>query len=112
MDLLDMFGLPDDLIEVDARFSFRLQMHLPLVGKREIVELRLAGFSDDDGDLMPEFDIDLEVFDMDVIPERFEKIELDPKLVAGAITGGKDATQALFAAVKAGVEKRGRKVPY
>lgn len=98
-------------VTVTAKAHFRLAMDLPFVGEREIVELRLEGFSDKDGDLLPEFMVDLEVLDRDVVPVEAQRIEIDPKVVIAAFAGGKGSIEALFAAVVAGLAARGVTLP-
>lgn len=91
---------------------FRVVADLPFLGRREIVELRLEGFRDDDGDLRPEFDIDLEVFDVDVVPARFRAIELDLSLVGEALSGGVDGAEKLFAHVVDVLKAKGVDLPF
>lgn len=98
-------------VKATARLHFRLAMDLPFVGEQEIVELRLSGFSDVDGDLLPEFVVDLEVLNRDVVPVEAQRIELDPHVVVAAFAGGRGAVETLFAAVVAGLAARGVSLP-
>jgi len=101
--------LDNDLIDLDVRLSLRLVAKIPFLGKKELVEVKLRGFEDEDGDLKPEFFVELEFLDRDTIPPT--NIELDPKLVVGALAGTTGGLQNLFAAVADGLDKKGIKLP-
>lgn len=110
MNFADLLKMPT--IDATAKMHFRLVMDLPILGKKELVELRLSGFRDEDGDMKPEFDCDFEVLDKNIIPVEHQRIELDPTLVTDALSGGADAVGALFQAVVTTLENLGIKLPF
>lgn len=110
MNLENFLGTPK--VELTAKFELRLTMDVPVIGWREILEIKLSGFHDEDGDLRPEFDIDVEVFDADVLPVSAKRIELDPALVVKSMGGGQDAIGALFEAIKVSLAASGVEAPW
>lgn len=86
-----------------AEFEFRFKTKLPGFGN-ELFEIKLSGFTDDDGDGNPEFAYDVEVFDKDVVDPG--KVEIPAATMAkglGAIIG-----PAVSAIVKVNTGLRGK----
>lgn len=109
-DLIDNFSdlVDNPLIEIKASFDFAAYLNLPW-GTTELVQMKLEGFEDEDGDLKPEFKVDLEFFDRDVFAPTV--IELDPAVVQGALTGKAGLVAGLFESVFSALKKKGVKPP-
>lgn len=110
MDLAKYFATPE--LKYTLSLHARVVMVHAFTGEKELLELRLNGFRDDDGDLKPEFDVDLEVLDKDVIPAKYQEIELDIPKVLAALGGGQDAVKALFDMVLGTLAEKGLKLPF
>jgi hypothetical protein len=110
MELKKYFVAPE--LKYTLSLHARMVLVHPLSGEKELLELRLNGFRDDDGDLKPEFDIDFEVLDKDMIPESFQSVELDISKVLSALGGGQDAMKALFDMVVDALAEKGLKLPF
>lgn len=108
MTITDLLKIPT--VDVDVRLSLRVVSDLPLIGKQELVEMNLAGFRDDDGDMKPEFSVTLELLDGRMLNIRDESVEIDPVAVVKAFGGGKDAATSLFNVVVGALKAKGRDI--
>lgn len=89
------------LVEVEASFHFRVMTNL--FGRQELVEIKLTGGQDVDGDLLPEFTAELEFLDKDVAKGT---VELDPAKVIKAMTGDGNAIGEIIQKLQALVPGR------
>lgn len=110
MNITDIFKLPS--ISVETTLTFLMHVDVPVLGKKELVELRVDGFKDDDDDGDIEVIIDLEFMDGAVLDVERQEIELPTSLVRNAVLGQGDGVSELFAFISEALKSAGIKIPF
>jgi len=104
--------LESDLVEVETSLHFKLTANIPFLGRKELVELHVDGFKDDDGDGDIEVRIHLEIADGDIANIGPTDIELPTSLIRGALSGTSEGLESLFAGVRQSLKSAGVMVPF
>ena len=102
--------IDNPLIDAKMTFEFSLNLNLPFETKIEVLDLRLSGFRDEDGDFKPEFDVALSAGGMEIIADQ--EIELDPAKLFGALGNGMGGVGDLFTNVFEGLKAKNIKLPW